>query len=316
MRGPSAPILKSKNVWIAGALALFGGAGALLLASPSGPPAGFRSSIVADPGAESACRILPMQACSFHELRFVEDTVQATMLADVDAGGHANTPIVWAVNGKAVGSGPILAPGHFRRGDRVEVLRGDEVLASTRISNAPPRVRSVVIRRDSSDPGHLRAIADTTDPDGDAVRTQYRWFVDGRLQKDVTGDRLPTAILKTGQQIRVEAIAHDGDQESVPLQSAALVLDNMPPILGPVGTPRVARDEEGRAWASVRLSASDPDADTLHFEAHSSWTQLQLDAATGTLRWPLEDGQEEFDVTVRVVDETGASVERTVRLRR
>lgn len=261
--------------------------------------------------------IVPAVATVLNEL-YVRDAGSSVNAALMNSSG---TPFryEWEVNGSTVADGVRLAPRHFERGDDVRVHRVDAtgtktLLASTTIANAAPRIQSMSVQRPSDDPTVLRASVDARDPDGDVVQIEYRWSVNGSSISDADGAELPLSHVPRGQEAVVEARATDGIDASVWQRTRPLAAGNRAPSFDSVGTPVVEPDGEGGQRARLDLRFNDPDGDALRVDVEEAG--VRYDAISSSLVWKVTDGTEEFDVTVKVSDEFGASAERQIRLRR
>lgn len=137
--------------------------------------------------------------------------------------------------------------------------------------NRPPVVERVVLSPSEPTPGHpVEARAEASDPDGDAVRLDFAWEVNGRPWETGRGKPvIRTDSLRKGDRITVEVTATDGHETSTPRQ-ARTAIGNRPPRLDgvfllPDGTVRPG-DE-----LVAQVEAGDPDGDDL--EVHYRWLE-------------------------------------------
>ncbi len=102
-----------------------------------------------------------------------------------------------------------------------------------------------------------------SDPDGDALRYQYEWLVDG-IPAGVAGDLFPAHLLRRGTTLSVRARASDGELWSEAASASARVRNAPPaaPTLGPVGP--VVRRGEGLAL-HLASPAADADEDPIRY---------------------------------------------------
>ena len=291
--------------------------GAWLLSRSDSPGSSSRP----DPSQQNAAAsdgisvIAPAVATVLNEL-YVRDAGTSASAASMTA---TSTSYEWEVNGSIVANGVRLEPRHFKRGDDVRVHRVDSMgtrtfLASTTIANATPRIQSISVQRPSDNPTVLRASVDARDPDGDVVQIEYRWSVNGSSIADVKGSELPLSHVPRGREAVVEVRATDGIDASVWQRSRPLAAGNRAPSFDSVGTPVVEPDGEGGQRARLDVRFTDPDGDDLRVDVGEAG--VRYDAISSSLVWSVIDGAEEFDVTVKVSDEFGASAERQLRLRR
>lgn len=117
----------------------------------------------------------------------------------------------------------------------VKAIDGEEVApdshpVTTTVLNSLPEVRSVRVTPQTgvTTLDTIRASATTFDADGDHVGLTYTWYVDGTAL-GVAGPTLEGRYFVRDQQVWVEVVANDGDGDSEPLASAAVVIENTPP---------------------------------------------------------------------------------------
>lgn len=125
-------------------------------------------------------------------------------------------------------------------------------------ANAAPRIERVRLEPERPTVGQtLRAVAEASDADGDALWFQYSWTIEGRPVA-LTGPELGLDGVSKDDEIEVRVVASDGKDESAG-RSAGVRVANSPPRLVQVeiaparqivaGTPIVvrpeARDEDG-----------------------------------------------------------------------
>ena len=92
----------------------------------------------------------------------------------------------------------------------------------------------------------------------------YRWYVDGSLVDDVTGNVLTPDRFRKGERVEVEVVPTDGTRMGAPYRTAPLVVKNSPPVASSVvlrPVPAFAGDV-----ISADATATDRDNDTVSFE--------------------------------------------------
>lgn len=299
---------KFKHLAIAGAVGL-----ACALSACSGST---DTPQAAQPQATGEYRILPANPLAANELHFVAPgrNGQAS-LAAVDE-SRAGRSILWSVNGQPVGRGESLQPGMFRRGDRVgarfEQDAEDVERAFVIIENSPPSVNAVSVSRDPARTEVAVAHFSAVDPDGDALTYHYEWSVGGGVMPGNDSAEYSLAGQNRGMEIAVRVSASDG-QLVASRASTIARLQNHPPVLQIGSLPAVVELDEGRQ-AELSLSASDPDADAVTISVEGP--NALYDAKRQVLYWTLAEGTEEFELTLRARDASGATSERTLRLKR
>jgi len=111
--------------------------------------------------------------------------------------------------------------------------------------------------------GHVRALVQTSDPDGGSLRLRYAWTLDGAP----AGSDAPELTLergRKGEELALSVVASDGSAESAP-GHARTVLGNRPPQLTAV----LLEPAEGlKVGGTVKAvpEAQDPDDDALSYE--------------------------------------------------
>ncbi len=130
--------------------------------------------------------------------------------------------------------------------------------------NTPPTIDRLVLRPESPRPGErLTAIVEASDAEGDDMRFDYQWTVDG-VQIKNTGPELMLKDVRKGSWVAVAVIAHDSHGESEPYEEQVTVA-NRPPVLRgvvfePLGEVSVAND------VTAAPRSYDPDGDDVTYE--------------------------------------------------
>jgi len=129
--------------------------------------------------------------------------------------------------------------------------------------NHPPVVERVsLVPRDPRPGERVQAVAEVSDPDGDAVRLSYEWSLDGRPLQ-VRGDAFEGRAEK-GNALEVRVVASDGFAKSA-ASTARARFGNQPPILQGLSYTGASKLVPGDPLV-VEPVASDPDGDELEFE--------------------------------------------------
>lgn len=115
----------------------------------------------------------------------------------------------------------------------------ESATAEVEILNSPPTVSFVRMTPTTGVDtfGTLTATAGGEDLDGESVDIDLVWYVDG-VALDVDSNVLTGEYFTKGQEVRVEAVANDGEDSSEPVASTAAVIENSPPkaeaaVVGP-----------------------------------------------------------------------------------
>lgn len=221
---------------------------------------------------------------------------------------------VWRRNGQAIEEATAdgLEPTYFTKGDQVAVVvtitdpagGPDRLLhADVMVGNSPPKVTSVecVIAAGGTPAAEARPQA--IDPDGDPMTYTYRWFENGKLIEGAQGATLPLEKAGRGEQLTVEVVAHDGTDDSTPVKSNTMVVENRPPqFTSSPGAPQPAD-----VAFSYQAQAVDPDNDKLHYELEHGPPGMVV-SSEGSVTWTLPQGdahQGDFQVRIRALDPNG-----------
>lgn len=176
--------------------------------------------------------------------------------------------VTWRRNGAEGATGPGVEAGKTKKGERWQVevvaLDGDDrappVRAEVVIGNQPPKAPRIALAkrrvRTSADV-KLEVTRPASDPDGDGVRLEIRWSVDGKRVAELDGKPLvPASLTKKGQRFEVEVNAFDGVARSEVVRERFFVADTPP------SAPDVAfRPAKPRAGADVEVAITRPGAD-------------------------------------------------------
>jgi len=240
--------------------------------------------------------------------------IRATVSASDEDGDRLRMLFSWSVNGdvQEVGRSPSFRPVNLRSGDRVTVevvasdgrLESEPARAFASAGNRPPSLLAVRLAPDEAvRPGQVvEALVEAEDPDGDRLRFQYSWFVNGerRSRGDQTFD---TGSLRRGDKLAVSVVARDGRESSSSLRSAEIELANSPPVFS--GVPR-RQQVDGVFF--YQLEARDPDGDrSLRYRLAKGPPGMSIDPLSGMLRWePAAAHAGAHPVEVLVRDRLGA----------
>ncbi len=240
------------------------------------------------------------------------EPVRALVEARDPDGDRVQLGYHWERNGRAVyEAGAELPAGATRKGDVLKLTvtasdgeaAGEARHAEARVGNQAPLLRSVKIQpeRDVKAGMNLSAVVDAEDPDGDRLRIEYVWRVNGRVA--ARGEpNLPTTEFKRGDEIQLAVVAHDDTDESRKLESAPVRLSNASPE---IRSKPEAMDEDGVFRYAIQ--AEDHDGDRpLHYELVEGPRGMRLDPVTGEITWQPGSGQSgRHPVEVAVGDRHG-----------
>lgn len=225
----------------------------------------------------------------------------------------------WFVNGEPVEGQTTasLSPELLEIGDRVSVEvtprdakgagephRSTEAL----VVNAPPTVTKILFQPfPVRVGGHVEAVAESDDPDGDDVTYEFRWFHNGEEVLGVDQQRLSTAEFVRGDEIVVEVTPSDGTDAGEPQRSEPVQVDNSPPQITSSPPPEI----NGGTY-SYAVKATDPDGDELSYSLETGPPGMSIDSGSGLLRWTITpDSSGRHQVRIAVSD--GHVTEPTVQ---
>jgi hypothetical protein len=165
--------------------------------------------------------------------------------------------------------------------------------------NSPPQIQSANFVAGAGAGGDAIAVVATTiDADGDPVKIDYAWTVNGEPAGN--GTRLDKAV-RRGDFVTVTMTPSDGKSQgrAVTLRSQ---VNNAPPQISGVVDVRLAGDVY-----TARIQASDPDGDQIRYALVSGPTGMSVDPADGAIKWNVPadfKGKAVFMVSAR--DKSGA----------
>jgi hypothetical protein len=141
------------------------------------------------------------------------------------------------------------------------------------------------------------ATVETVDPDGDYVRVEYSWSINGEDLPPRIDPTLSHERLKKGDQIRLRVEASDR-KATVGGRSSSIVVRNTPPeITNKAGS---LRKVEGYA-----ITAADVDGDPLTFRLQGGPAGMTIDER-GVLHYQGTEAEKGGDYHVQVVVEDGS----------
>lgn len=162
--------------------------------------------------------------------------------------------------------------------------------------NSAPRISGV--RATPAEPTTTTDItvqATVEDPDGDFVRTSYRWEVNGRKIMGNRRDTLPSREFQKGDVVTCTVVADDTYVEST--SSFDIEVVNAPPAI--VSIPGIITSVDG-----LQVQARDPDGDPLRWSLEGAPYGMAINERTGEIQYKGSKaaGDGAFSVTVVVTD--------------
>ncbi|HET8540596.1 MAG TPA: hypothetical protein VFL83_12055 [Anaeromyxobacter sp.] len=230
---------------------------------------------------------------------------------DAAAGESAPAPrIEWQRNGKAVpgleGKREVPA-GTAKRGERWRFAlaspRGDGGAQSAEVVvlNTPPGEPAVALEPAVPTRGtdvRVKITKPSADPDGDPVRYEIAWLVDG-LDTGVTGETFPADRLRRGALLTARVVPSDGTASGAAAIGQARAGDTPPgPVKIALEPANPARTDPVRA--RVEVPATDPDGDPLVYRYAWSADGKPLNLPSGTAVLPARLFRKHQKVQVEV----------------
>jgi hypothetical protein len=156
----------------------------------------------------------------------------------------------------------------------------------------------------------VEVVTSATDLESPAITYHYRWFRDGVLLENETGEELPSSYTTRGENWSVEVRAFDGDGEGPPALAWVVVQNSPPMVLNQPPDPEIYEDTPDAEWLNVLTVFEDPDGDVLTFTIHPPPEHLDvaIDPETGVVTLvPEEDWHGEVTLTIIATDSTRTS---------
>ena len=245
------------------------------------------------------------------------DTVKARWRGVwLDAGPSEAIPaphVEWRRNGSpvpALEGKKELPPGTVKRGERWQFVlsaAGGATWKSPEVRVLDSAPGALVAALEPAVPtrgGEVKAVVrkPATDPDGDPLRIEVTWLLDG-LETGVQGDAFPANLLRKGALLTARVAANDGELVGPPAIVQARVGDTAP------GAPQISLEpaSPGRTDAvrvRIEVPASDPDGDPITYRTR--WTvdgqRRNLPLTTSVLPGTLFRKHQKIEVEVRAFD--------------
>ncbi len=244
------------------------------------------------------------------------ETVRVEVWANDPDGDPLHHRYSWRVDGRPVNvDGANLVLGRVGKGDSVEVsvtssdgrLESDAKSVSVRVANRAPILTAVVLEPlgEVSVGEDVVAVPKALDHDGDPIRFNYVWAVNGS-RVAVTGPQLPKSYLRRGDRLSLSVYATDGEDESNVIESSDIVVGNAAPVI--VSRPPALGSDGTFVYP---LEVLDPDGDrTLRFSLEEGPPGMQVDSFNGTVRWTPKAGERGTQNVVLAVDDLQGGIGR------
>jgi hypothetical protein len=198
---------------------------------------------------------------------------------------------------------PELSRSLFKKHDKitVRVRQGNEKGSATVVvGNGLPQISSI-----SFFPASIHREVDMTvepvasDPDGDEVRFDYKWSLNGKELSE-NSPVLKGNSFKKGDAVSLTVYPCDSEGAGPPFKTQMVIIPNAAPIF--ISVPPA---EFSGATYSYHALANDPDGDTITYALASAPRGMAIDAKTGMITWqitPESAGAHEIEVIARDSD--------------
>lgn len=190
--------------------------------------------------------------------------------------------------------------GAGRSADAVTIdVTGREVRPSDG-KNRRPRLREITLEpEEPRATDNIRARWTARDPDGDRVKIDIVWYVNGEELLGEDRKVLKAGKFSKGDEVYVEITASDGQKETVDESDPVTVVNSPPEI----ELPRFGIDKID----GFQVKATDPDGDTLRFRLEEAPPGMSI-SSTGRLSFKGSEEQSEggsFPTRIVVEDPDG-----------
>jgi hypothetical protein len=172
------------------------------------------------------------------------------------------------------------------------------------VGNSPPRIvdTSINLIVDGGE-ASLEITPTVEDADGDFVSLEYQWLINGVVNEQHTGNRLPSEAYKQDDTVQITIIPDDDfdkgptyQTRNINVPSAAPMITSLPP-----------KSFEALEY-TYQVKAIDVDGGELSFSLEDEPEGMTIDAETGMINWPLtEISAGEYQIKIVVTDPDGST---------
>jgi len=243
-----------------------------------------------DKGVSTEVRTTPQKFSGTLPVRIVPEPPTAAEDIQAVFGTSSGVSYAWEKNGVLLEGADTsrLSRSIFSKHDSITVIvrKGSEKGSATVvIRNALPKVTSVSLTPVDIHRGvDITAVPVAVDQDGDEVRFDGKWSLNGKELTDTTlvlkGDRF-----KKGDMISFAVIPSDSEGAGLLFRTATLKIPNAFPYFASLPPPSF----ENRLY-TYHATAVDPDGDAVTYGLAASPQGMVIDNKSGTITWHVPPG--------------------------
>ena len=144
-----------------------------------------------------------------------------------------------------------------------DITQAQEITSSTAV---PTMTLATILPADPVSNKPLSVRYAGSDPKGRPIVYRFRWYIDGRLIPEASGDKLEPEFFHKGDRVEAEVIPTIGKAEGVPLRTVAVTIKNTPPSVTSVELSPMMAHVGDRITASPKGSDWDGDSITYSYQ--------------------------------------------------
>ncbi len=213
----------------------------------------------------------------------------------------------WHINGikdESPGGLRLIPSGNIRKSDIVQavIIDNDKEYRSNEITikNTPPAIRkAALIPEKPRVSSTLTVDLKSDDIDGDNVSFKYNWTLNGKFVGD---ESFLVAELKRDDIVKVEVTPYDGEECGRGVNIEGRIYNSIPVLS------ETSSSFENGIY-TYRLTATDPDKDSLTFKLESGPDGMAVDPSSGVVTWKVgKEHTGDHEAKVMVSDNHGGTL--------
>ena len=157
--------------------------------------------------------------------------------------------------------------GYFQGDMTIEVMNRLPTAPEVQISPGRP-VTTATLR--------VEVIQSASDPENHPLTYHYRWYRNGELVEDLTGDSIPSIHTSRGENWSVEVVAWDGDDEGPAAITWRVIQNGVPINDNPIPNPVMDEDSQDSDWIDLAHAFMDPDGDDVAWKVDPEPVHLTI----------------------------------------